>query len=115
MEKEKKEEWDKHWKTIATKAVTDETFKKKLVANPVGVMQENGLTLPEGTEMKIGAGNEQTIPLPSNAPDDLKDEIKWWLWRLASIRELGKEDPKKEVGHHAMSSQEAEEDESGIF
>ncbi len=115
MDSAKKEELDKKWKVIATRAVTDAVFKKQLVADPVGVMVENGLSIPEGAEMKVGSGDKQTFPIPSNAPQDLKDEVKWWEWRLDSIREFGRELKLKKGGHSSMSSQEAEEDTSGVF
>ena len=115
MDSGKKEELDKKWKIIATKAVTDEAFKKKLVAHPIDVMVENGLTIPEGAEMKVGAGNKQSLPLPSSAPEELKEEVKWWEWRLDIIEEFGKKDPVKTTGHLSMSTQEADEDQSGVF
>ena len=115
MDPAKKEELDKLWKTIATKAVTDEAFKDSLTANSVGIMEENGLTLPEGTEMKIATGNKQKISFPSDASDAIKAEVKWWEWRLDIIREFSKADSKQEVGHLSMSSQEADDDDSGVF
>ncbi len=114
MDNAKKEELDKKWKTIAAKAVTDDAFKKNLVADPVGVMVENGLVLPEGTEMKVGTGKLQTIPIPSDASEELKEEVSWWMWRLDCIREFGKEDPKRTTGHLSMSAQEADDDSSGM-
>ncbi len=115
MDKAKKEELDKKWKSIAAKAVTDEEFKKKLVADPVGVMQESGLSLPEGAEKKVGTGNIQKVVLPANASEEIRAEAKWWEWRLDSIREFGKEDPTKKAGHLSMSSQEADDDSSGVY
>ncbi len=115
MEASKKESLEAIWKPIAAKAIQDLEFRKKLVADPVGVMTEHGLKLPEGAEMKIGAGNLQTIPIPSNASEELKEEVSWWMWRLNSIQELGKELPKKKAGHLSMSAQEADDDASGVF
>ncbi len=114
MDKDKKAEMDKKWTAIAARAVTDEDFKRKLVATPIDLMLENGLTLPEGTEKKVGAYKVQSIPIPSDAPDEIKEEVKWWMWRLDSIREFGREKPEKTVGHMSMSSQEADDDESGL-
>ena len=115
MDSAKKEELDKHWKIIATKAVTDDAFKKSLTENPVGIMQENGLTLPEGAEMKVATGNMQKLAFPSDASDEIKAEVKWWEWRLDIIREFSKDAPKKTTGHLSMSSQEADDDDSGVF
>ena len=105
---------DSKWKSIAAKAVTDDEFKKKLVAAPVEVMVENGLTVPEGAEVKVGVGKVQTLVLSSKASDELKEEVKWWMWRLDSIREFGREKPGKTVGHLSMSAQEADDDTSGV-
>jgi hypothetical protein len=114
MDKEKKAEMDKKWTAIAARAVTDEDFKAQLVATPIDLMLEGGLTLPEGTEMKVGAYDVQSIPIPSDASDVTKEEVKWWMWRLDSIREFGREKPEKTVGHMSMSAQEADDDESGL-
>ncbi|VAX31302.1 hypothetical protein MNBD_NITROSPINAE05-398, partial [hydrothermal vent metagenome] len=110
MDKEKKAAMDKMWTAIAARAVTDEEFKTKLVATPVDLMLEGGLTLPEGTAMKVGAYKVQAIPIPSDASDEIKEEVKWWMWRLDSIREFGREKPEKTVGHMSMSAQEADAD-----
>ena len=114
MDKDKKAAMDKKWTAIAARAVTDEDFKRKLVAAPIDLMIEAGLTLPEGTEKKVGTGKVQSIPIPSDAPDETKKEVKWWMWRLDSIREFGREKPEKTVGHLSMSAQEADDDESGL-
>ncbi len=115
MDPVKKEALDKLCKTIATKAVTDEAFKKSLTENPVGIMQENGLTLPEGSEMKLATGDVQKLVFPSDASDAIKAEVKWWEWRLDTIREFSKAEPKRTTGHLSMSAQEADDDDSGVF
>ncbi len=115
MDQAKKDELESLWKKIATKAITDEAFKKSLSANPVGIMQENGLALPEGAEMKLGTGNIQKLAFPQDASDEIKEEVKWWEWRLDIIREFGKDDPKRTTGHLSMSAQESDDDQSGVF
>ncbi|MDA0692902.1 MAG: hypothetical protein O3A78_11865 [Nitrospinae bacterium] len=114
MDKGKQEDLDSKWKTIATKAVTDDEFKKKLVDKPVEIMIAHGLTLPEGASMKVGVGKIQTVVPHAKASDELKEEVKWWLWRLSSIREFGRDKPGKTVGHLSMSGQEADDDSSGM-
>ena len=47
----RKKELDDKWKEIVTKAVTDEEFKKKLVADPVNVIEEQGLKAGEGIKI----------------------------------------------------------------
>lgn len=115
MDSAKKEELDKLWKVIATKAVTDEAFKKSLTENPVAIMQENGLPLPEGAEMKLATGKVQKLAFPADASDAIKAEVKWWEWRLDIIREFSKAEPKRTTGHLSMSAQEADDDSSGVF
>jgi hypothetical protein len=114
MDKDKKSEMDKKWTAIAARAVTDEDYKMKLVATPIDLMIEGGLTLPDGVEIKVGAGQVQSLPIPSDVSDEIKEEVKWWMWRLDSIREFGREKPQKTVGHMSMSAQEADDDESGL-
>ncbi len=114
MDQEKKTDMDKKWTAIAARAVTDEDFKAKLVATPIDLMLAGGLTLPEGVDIKVGAGQVQSLPIPSNASAETKEEVKWWMWRLDSIREFGREKPEKTVGHMSMSAQEADDDESGL-
>ena len=71
MEQNKKSELDKKWNTIVLKALSDEEFKKKLVKDPASVM--------------VG------IQLPPNASDDIKEEAKWWRWRLEMTHNFGKD------------------------
>ncbi len=47
--------------------------------------------------------------------DEIKEEVKWWEWRLDIIREFGKDDPKRTTGHLSMSAQESDDDQSGVF
>ena len=77
-------------------------------------MIAHGLTLTEGASMKVGVGKIQTVVPHAKASDELKEEVKWWLWRLSSIREFGRDKPGKTVGHLSMSGQEADDDSSGM-
>ena len=105
MDKNRKEELDKKWKAIAAKAVTDEIFKKSLVDDPIGVMQEHGLKIPEGTEAKIGTGNILKLITVKNPPDELMEEVTWWTWRLTTIRDFGRDDdPSKDQSIATLTS-----------
>lgn len=95
MDKNKKEELDKKWNVIVLKALSDDEFKAKLVKNPISVMVENGLAIPEGCKSGEASGNRVGIQLPSNASDELKEEAKWWRWRLDMTHEFGKDEQKE--------------------
>ncbi|MZG54418.1 MAG: hypothetical protein F3742_08320 [Nitrospinae bacterium] len=88
----RKKELDDKWKEIVTKAVTDEEFKKKLVADPVNVIEEQGLKAGEGIKIafdevtkvhKVGVDNESN--------EEIVAEGKWWGIRLKMIKEFGVE------------------------
>ena len=101
MDKNKKDELDKKWNTIVLKALTDDSFKEKLVKKPIDVMVENGLIIPEGC--KVGETSVGTVglQLPANASDELKEEVKWWKWRLEMTFDFGKDEKK---GHSIAAS-----------
>ena len=101
MDKKKKDELDKKWNTIVLKALNDDAFKEKLVKDPINIMVENGLTIPEGCKAGQTSVGVAGLQLPSNASDELKEEVKWWRWRLEITFDFGK-DEKKE--HNIASS-----------
>jgi len=88
----RKKELDDKWKKIVAKAVTDEEFKKKLVAAPIAVIEEEGLKTVEG--LKI-AFDEVTgihkVVVASGSDDEITHEAKWWTIRLKMIKEFGVE------------------------
>ena len=77
---------------MATKAITDEEFKKKLVADPIKVIEEQGLKA--GDKIKI-AFDEVTKVYKVGVDNDSNEEItaegKWWSIRLKMIKEFGVE------------------------
>jgi|TARA_B100001079_G_scaffold138799_1_gene118952 hypothetical protein len=91
VDKIKKEELDKKWNAIVLKSFKDEDFKQRLVKSPIELMEENGLTIPEGCKAGSGAGKRAGIQLPAEASDEVKEEAKWWNMRLDITREFGKE------------------------
>lgn len=92
MKNKRKTELDGKWKQVAAKAVTDDEFRKKLAKNPVTVMKEYDLPLPEGIEARLEAGYEIKFYTAADAPEELQDEVKWWKLRVDMIREFGKDD-----------------------
>ena len=77
MKRKRKEELDGKWKTVATNAVVDDAFKNKLVADPVAVMNEHEIHLPEGVEAKVGTGKIVKLFPPDSASEDILAEVKW--------------------------------------
>src|SRR5665811_1709976 len=67
---------------ISAMAMVDEEFKSRLAVNPLPVLAENGIELPEGTRVEIVAGPEeipaqhdpQSIYLIIPAIGDLSEE-----------------------------------------
>ena len=94
MKQNKKDELDKKWNAIVLKALSDEGFKKKLVKDPASVMVENGLSIPEGCKIGEASVVKVGIQLPPNASDDIKEEAKWWRWRLEMTHNFGKDEQK---------------------
>tara|TARA_B100000686_G_scaffold289493_1_gene316232 strand:- start:393 stop:776 length:384 start_codon:yes stop_codon:yes gene_type:complete len=88
----RKKELDDKWKEIVTKAITDEGFKKKLVADPITVIEEQGLKASD--EIKI-AFDEITkvhkVGVDNDSNEEVVAEGKWWSIRLKMIKEFGME------------------------
>jgi hypothetical protein len=97
MKNKRKVELDANWKKVATEAITNEEFKDKLVADPVAIMGEFGLVLPEGIIPKYGTGHVLRLTHATDISDDIRDEVQWWRWRLDMIREFGREEAERGV------------------
>ncbi len=88
----RKKELDDNWKTIAAKAVTDESFKKSLAADPIKVLEEHGLKV--AAEIKINfdeTNKEYNFNIPKDASEEIQAEAQWWTWRLKMIKEFAQE------------------------
>ncbi len=105
MKNKRKEELNGKWKKVATKAVTDDDFRKKLAKNPITVMKECDLSLPDTIEARLEAGYEIKLFTAPEVAEELKEEIKWWKLRVDMIREFGK-DFKVTSGHIAAPEAE---------
>ena len=71
MEDETKEHRRKMAKVIA-KAWSDDAFKKDLLSNPRAVLEENGITVPQGLQVKVMEQTEKLmyIVLPFKPDSD---------------------------------------------
>jgi hypothetical protein len=97
----RKKELDDKWKAIAAKAITDETFKKQLVADPMQSMEEQGLKAVEGLKIAMDEVTKiHKVVLASEADEEVKAEAKWWSIRLKMIKEFGVE-LNRQVGNVA--------------
>ena len=61
----------KEWDQIVAKAWADKKYKKRLLADPVAVLEENGLAVPVGMKIKVVENTDKlcTLILPLN-PDE---------------------------------------------
>ncbi|MDH5763311.1 MAG: hypothetical protein OEZ51_10030 [Nitrospinota bacterium] len=92
MKNKRKVELNEKWKKVATKAVTDDNFRKKLAKNPITVMKECDLSLPNEIEARLEAGYEIKLFTAPELAEEMKEEVKWWKLRVDMIREFGKDD-----------------------
>jgi len=92
MKNKRKVELNDKWKQVATKAVTDDNFRRKLAKNPITVMAECDLSLPDTIEARLEAGYEIKLFATPELAEELKEEVKWWKLRVDMIREFGKDD-----------------------
>jgi hypothetical protein len=56
-------ESEKAWMKVVAKAWSDKLFKKRLLADPAGVLQENGIEIPGTAAIKIVEDSAKTIHL----------------------------------------------------
>ncbi|MEK9629282.1 MAG: hypothetical protein VW455_09710 [Nitrospinota bacterium] len=88
----RKKELDDKWKTIVTKAVTDEQFKKQLVGDPMKIIEEQGLKPAEGVKVAFDELTQtHKVGVDADANEELTAEGKWWGIRLKMIKEFGVE------------------------
>lgn len=109
MKNVRKQELLEKWKKVATKAVTDDLFKEKLAKDPIGMMAEFDLTIPEEIEVLIGHANTITLVEPKDASENLQSEVKWWRVRLDVIQEFGKDDRGGEAAVAGPAADEGED------
>ncbi len=68
--------WQKQWGLLVAKAWSDENLKERLIADPAAVLEENGIDVPYGIELKVVEDTDQVrhLVLPASPSDDLSDE-----------------------------------------
>ncbi len=85
----RKKELDDNWKTVAAKAVTDDTFKESLAKDPFKVLEAQGLKVDPEIKVNYDETNEEyNMVVAANASEEVQAEAKWWNWRLKMIKEF---------------------------
>ena len=88
----RKKELDDKWKEIVTKAITDEEFKKKLVADPIKVIEEQGLKAVDRIKIAFDEVTKvHKVGVDNDSNEEITAEGKWWSIRLKMIKEFGVE------------------------
>ena len=88
----RKKELDDKWKNIVTKAITDEAFKKLLVADPMKTMGEQGLQATDGIKISFDEVTKiHKVGIDNDSDEEITAEGKWWSIRLKMIKEFGVE------------------------
>lgn len=97
----RKKELDDNWKIVAAKAVTDESFKKSLAADPLKVLEEHGLKITSEIKVYFDETNlEHKLTIPPDASEEIQAEGEWWTWRLKMIKEFDRK-LERQVGNVA--------------
>jgi hypothetical protein len=47
------EKFEKAWSQMVAKALSDQAFKARLLADPAAVLKEHGIAIPEGMTIKV--------------------------------------------------------------
>ena len=88
----RKKELDDKWKEIVTKAITDEEFKKKLIADPIKVIEEQDLKASDGIKIAFDEVTKiHKVGVDNDSNEEITAEGKWWSIRLKMIKEFGVE------------------------
>ena len=72
-------DWDKQWSKLIARAWADEAFKRRLLASPAAVLQEYGLLVPPGVQVKIMENTAQVLHLmlpPRPVGELTEDELE---------------------------------------
>lgn len=69
-------EYAKQYGQLVAKAWADDSFKARLLAEPAAVLQEEGISLPEGVELRAVENTDKVmyLTLPPKPSDELSDE-----------------------------------------
>jgi hypothetical protein len=79
-------EHQKKWAVCVAKAWADEDYKKRLISDPATVLKKEGLTVPEGMEIKVVENTHEVfyMVLPES-PDSIEGAIENVEERLAAM------------------------------
>ena len=71
-----REEFQKAYGKVVAKAWGDEDFKAKLLADPMTVLKENGLAIPEDVEFRVVENTDKIVHLilPPEPAGQLSEE-----------------------------------------
>jgi len=74
--KKKYEKFNYQWAKIVSKAWNDPAFKQKLLKNPVQVLKEEGVEIPEGVTFSIHENSNKIVhlSLPLKPEGEISDE-----------------------------------------
>ena len=79
-EKQSAHEHEVKWNEVVGRAWSDEAFKKRLLAEPMAVLQEAGCAVPEGLQLKVVENTERLVhfilPPPSPPVGEPVDEAQ---------------------------------------
>jgi hypothetical protein len=61
---------------VITKCWEDEAFKERLLADPAGILAEEGVRIPQGVTVRVAVDGEdvRTLVIPLPPPGELSDE-----------------------------------------
>ena len=101
MDENWKTDLELKWKKVVTLAITDQSFKMKLVKDPLATLNEHGLSLPTGVQARVGgAESEISLYVPPNSSKEIEQISKWWKVRLDMIRQFGIDDEEQKPMDH---------------
>jgi hypothetical protein len=72
-------DFDYEWGQLIAKAWADDAFKKKLLADPAGVLKEHGLIVPASIQLKVVENSDKvlylTLPIKPTAEELSEEEL----------------------------------------
>jgi hypothetical protein len=75
MAQESRQEQAKQWGQVVAKAWQDAAFKQRLLSDPQGVLQEHGVQVPAGIQVRVVENTAQVVHLVlPQRPADLSAE-----------------------------------------
>ena len=77
-------DWRQQWAKVIAKAWADEDYKDRLLADPAGVLREEGIQVPPGTTFEVLEGRPGVQTLVLTAQPENLGEIQNIEERLAA-------------------------------